>query len=88
MTMPGTHFTGPRFGPICSCFNWAGCGEMPHPKRARLEFLAFSCFPLFPRIVLFLRHPCSQHMFKYLILKSKSVWKLHTSSYEPECLQD
>lgn len=42
-----------------------------------LEFSAFCYFPLLPAIVLFLYHPCSQHMVKYLI--HRSVWKLHTN---------
>lgn len=52
---------------------------MPVPEMVMLEFLAFSYLPLSPVIILFLRHLCSQHMFTYLILQNKSVWKFPTA---------
>ena len=44
----------------------------------------FATFLFLPAIVLFLCHPCSQHMLKYLI--HRSVWKLHTNRCELECV--
>lgn len=46
----------------------------------------FATFLFLPVIVLFLCHPCSQHMLRYLIYRS--VWKLHTNRCELECVGD
>lgn len=44
----------------------------------------FATFLFLPVIVLFLCHPCSQHVLNYLI--HRSFWKLHTNRCELECI--
>ena len=74
MTMPDTHLTGPT---------GLGAGKCLFQRWQCWNSRLFATCLFLPVIVLFLCHPCSQHMLNYLI--HRSFWKLHTNRCELEC---
>lgn len=70
------------FGAVVIVLGWGDTSS----KDGNTRISGSIFFPLFPVIVLFFCHPCSQRRFKYLIFKNESIWKLHINSCELKCL--